>query len=135
MAKDNTYIYFVEGECEKHIISFLKNNYIVSGRVLKLNPIQELISATKLRILKPNTVAILIFDTDTNDGLEKLNKNKLLLNRTKNIKDIITVPQVENFEDELIRATVIKNIKKFTKSKSTKDFKRDFLKTKMLINC
>lgn len=134
MKKNNIYLYIVEGDCEEHALTFLKNNYVQSGKVLRLNPLQKEISQMILRNLKENTIAILIFDTDTLDGTEVLEKNKKILKRSKQIKDIILVPQVKNFEEELIRACNIKKIEEFTKSKSKKDFKRDFLSNKNLPN-
>lgn len=134
MAKNNVYLYIVEGDCEQHALSYLKKEYIESGKVLVLNPLQREITKMMIRNFKENTIAILIFDTDTTDGTEKLEKNIEILKKAKNIKDIVIIPQVENFEDELIRASSIKKIEEFTNSKTRKDFKRDFLANKNLSN-
>ena len=45
---------------------------------------------------------------------------------------VVFLPQVLNLEDELVRCTDIKTITELTRSKSTKDFKRDFC---ALSNC
>ena len=39
---------------------------------------------------------------------------------------VIFLPQVMNLEDELVRCTDISSISELTRSRSTKDFKRDF---------
>ena len=39
---------------------------------------------------------------------------------------LVFLPQVMNLEDELVRCTDIRSITELTRSKSTKDFKRDF---------
>lgn len=134
MARNNVYLYIVEGECEQHALSYLKNKYIESGRILVLNPLQKEITNIRIRSFKENTIAILIFDTDTADGVKILEKNIKILRKAKNIKDIIIIPQVENFEDELVRASNIRKIEEFTNSKTKKDFKRDFLANKNLPN-
>ena len=59
--------YFVEGEDEKKLINTLKNQLgvIQSGKVQKLNVIENKISMNILRTLKKGTVVVLVFDTDT----------------------------------------------------------------------
>lgn len=128
MSKNDNYFYFLEGDCEEHIFPFLKENYIKSGKKQKFNLIQDKISDTIIRTFKRNTIVVIVFDTDTNDGIKILEYNIKKLENVKAIKEIILIPQVKNFEDELTRATVIKQAKDFTKSMSRTDFKRDFLK-------
>lgn len=133
MKKNNIYLYIVEGDCEEHALTFLKNNYVQSGKVVRLNPLQKEISQMILRNLKENTIAILIFDTDTLDGTEVLEKNKKILKRSKQIKDIILVPQVKNFEEELIRACNIKKSKSLPKVNLRKILKEIFLAIKIYL--
>lgn len=134
MAKNNVYLYIVEGECEEHALNFLKGNYIQSGKVLRRNPIQSELTNMHIRNIKDNTVAILIFDTDTSDGTKILIKNKKTLESCKKVKDVVLIPQVKNFEEELIKSTDIRRIEEFTNSRSQSDFKRDFLNNRNLEN-
>jgi hypothetical protein len=128
MAKNDSYYYFLEGECEEHIFPFLKKYYIKSGKKMKLNLIQNKISKAITRTFKSNTVVVIVFDTDTSTGVSILEYNIAELKKEKNVKDIILIPQVKNFEDELKKSTNIRQIKEFTGSLSNSDFKRDFLK-------
>lgn len=45
----------------------------------------------------------------------------------RNVKKVILIPQISNLEEELVYSTNMKQIKEFTKSKSNKAFKSDFL--------
>ena len=107
MAKNDSYYYFLEGECEEHIFPFLKKYYIKSGKKMKLNLIQNKISKAITRTFKSNTVVVIVFDTDTSTGVSILEYNIAELKKEKNVKDIILIPQVKNFEDELKKSTNI----------------------------
>ncbi len=50
-----------------------------------------------------------------------------MLKKQTSIQDVICIPQVNNLEDELLRACQIKNIRQLTHSTSTTDFKRDLI--------
>ena len=128
MTKER-FIYFVEGETEKLLVNTLKSEMklIESGSVKKFNVIQDLIKNSNLIDIKPGSIVILIFDTDV-QKTDILLKNINILNKSSIIKDVICIPQVLNFEDELIRSCSIKKIIELTSSKSVKDFKRDFCK-------
>lgn len=128
MTKER-FIYFVEGETEKLLVNTLKSEMklIESGSVKKFNVIQDLIKNSNLIDIKPGSIVILIFDTDV-QKTDILLKNINILNKSSIIKDVICIPQVLNFEDELIRSCNIKKIIELTSSKSVKDFKRDFCK-------
>lgn len=132
MAKNDTFLYYVEGEDDEKIVNALKNNYIISGKVLPFNIVQKKITNMYLRIFKEKTILILVFDVDTNN-INIFTENLKILKECKNIKKIILVPQVQNLEDELKRATTIKQIKELTNSKSNSDFKRDLLKITNII--
>lgn len=120
--------YFVEGEDEKKLINTLKNQLgvIQSGKVQKLNVIENKISMNILRTLKKGTVVVLVFDTDTGKT-EILNKNIKMLNECSFISKVITIPQVKNLEDELVRCCNIINITELLNSRSKKDFKSDLI--------
>lgn len=77
--------------------------------------------------LKPDTIVILIFDTDNGESATLLENIKFLKQNT-NVKDVLCITQVKNLEDELIRSCDIKQIKELTGSKSNKDYKRDLIK-------
>ncbi len=130
MSKNDKYLYLVEGENEKTFINAIKNDYIVSGKVSVFNVLTKTITTARLRKITPMTNVVLVFDTDVNDKscIQFLQKNIDELKKSKNVKSIILVIQVNNFEDELLRATSISKLIDFTNSKSVKDFKGDFNK-------
>lgn len=127
--------YYVEGECEEKFINTLKSELMVvkTGKVQKLNVIEKEISNAHLIALRPDTVVVLIFDTDT-CNIDILNKNIKKLSKCSSVSDLILIPQVKNLEDELIQSCAIKNIKELLKSKSNKDFKGDFIRVTNLAN-
>jgi hypothetical protein len=129
MKKSNKVVYIVEGECEKTFINAVKNEHIISGMPYVFNPLQQSLT-TRIRTYPQNTCVILIFDTDrTNpERIEKLKDNIRSLEKSSNIHEIILIPQVNNFEDEIKYATDIKQMKDFTNSKTNSEFKEDFIK-------
>ena len=66
MAK-RIYQYYVEGDDEKALVNTLKSDLrcIESGKVDVFNVVQNLLKPTRLRTLKPNTIVVLVYDTDT----------------------------------------------------------------------
>lgn len=124
MTKDVKYIYFVEGETEAKAIKILKQDYIKSGKVVVLN--QSRITLNRLRTVQKSYCVVLIFDTDNDTYLETLKHNVDIL--TKYNIDIVLIPQVKNFEDEIVYSTSITNITDLLESKSRSDFKSDFLR-------
>ena len=121
--------YYVEGEDEKKLINVLKTqlNMIKPGKVQKLNVVEETISDAMLRSLKKYTVVVLVFDTDTkNVGI--LNYNILKLKKSNSVSKVITIPQVANLEEELVRSCDINKITELLNSSSLTDFKRDFIR-------
>ena len=128
--KNNPVQYFVEGKTEKAFIEQIKNQYVLSGKINVLNILQNEIKNSRLISIKPNTTIILIFDTDVQkkELLNRLAQNIKILKASKHIKEIIVIPQVLNFEDELVYATNIKSIEKFIPNCTKKEFKSKFIK-------
>lgn len=133
MAKNKLYYYLVEGDCEEYFVKAVKNRYILSGQVSKFNILEQRVDRVA-RLINKNSTVIIVFDTDVldYDKLKKFNEN---LNKIKRISnDIVLIPQIKNFEDEILFATNVKKLRDITKSSSDKDFKRDFLKITNLDN-
>lgn len=121
------YRYYVEGENEKSLLEVLKTDFrcIKAGKIEIFNGVQDKLSSLRIRMFKPNTVIVFIYDTDTN-RIEVLKENIKILNKHECIKDIICIPQVDKLEDELKRCCNIKNVAEITHSKTIKEFKSDF---------
>lgn len=134
MSKYKRYQYYVEGETEKKLIEELKKtgNMILSGSVNVFNVKQKELTSSMLANLSSETTVIMIFDTDTKNT-DILHRNIATLRKCRTVKEIWCVMQVKNLEDELIRATNIKEIRELTGSKSNSDFKRDLLREKGII--
>ncbi|MGI5067063.1 hypothetical protein [Treponema putidum] len=126
MATDDVYIYLVEGQTEEQAVKMLKEKYILSGKIRILH--QRKINNTLLRIMSPNSKVIIIFDTDVSNTVHTLDLNLNILKQEK--IETFLIPQVNNFEDEIVYSTSVKNIKEILNSKSNSDFKSDFLKEK-----
>ncbi len=75
----------------------------------KLNVIENKITDNILRTLKEGTIIVLVFDTDTRKT-DILNYNITKLKAYKFISKVVTIPQVDNLEDELIRSCNIRKI-------------------------
>ena len=137
MGDNNKYFcYFVEGDNEKKIVNELKGKYLESGVVNKFNILQEKISNYVLRKFsnEKKNISIIVYDYDVfekNINTEKL-KNKLEENIEilSSISEVVIIEQNKNLEDELKRATDVKEI---LNSKSNKDWKRDMLNTVNLL--
>ena len=69
--KFGLYHYYVEGENERALIEILskckdeKFNVIRPGKIDVFNVVEREIKSTHMMNLKDNTVAVLVFDTDT----------------------------------------------------------------------
>ena len=70
-----------------------------------------------------------MFDTDKEET-EHLKKNMDLLRAQFGSVEVLTIPQVLNFEDEIERSTSLQSVLELTKSKSLKDFKAAVNKAK-----
>ena len=134
MRRDIRYQYYVEGECEKKLLSELKKTgAVLPGKINVYNITQNELRQEHLRLLARNTVVILIFDTDAGN-LSILEKNLSVLRRSPNVRDVWCVTQVRNLEEELVRATDIREIKHLLGCRSNKDFKSVFLSEKRLMD-
>ncbi len=123
----NNCIYFAEGKCEERLLNALKENpqKIQSGRVKVFNVIQKILPKSQLVTIQADTTVVLVFDTDvlnTECLRENIKRLSTLCTRIK----LVFLPQVLNFEDELVRCCEIKSVTEMTHSRSNKDFKRDF---------
>lgn len=125
--------YYVEGEDEEKLVNVLKSKLgvIKPGKVQKLNVVGREITDARLRTLSRGTMVVLIFDTDAGN-LEILNKNIERLKACSSVSEIVTIPQVFNLEEELIRSCDIKNIRELLNSKSREEFKSDFIRVSNL---
>ena len=121
--------YYVEGECEEKLINTLKSELMVvkAGKVQKFNVIDSEITNARLITLRPGTLVVLIFDTDTS-STEILNKNIKKLSECSSVADLVLIPQVKNLEDEIVRSCNIRNIKELLGSSSNEKFKSDFIR-------
>jgi hypothetical protein len=129
---NNKCIYFVEGTCEKQLISALKEApaKLVPGKIKVFNTVQNIIPKSQILSIQSGTMVVLVFDTDTNETT-KLKKNIELLKRYCGKIKIIFLAQVLNLEDELVRCSDVKVINELTKSDSTSNFKTDFCRMKI----
>ncbi len=131
--KSKYIIYYVEGENEQKLINTLKAKLgvIKTGKVQKLNVVEEKISTARLRTISRGTMVVLVFDTDTRRS-RILEENIETLRSCSSVSEIVTIPQVENLEDELVRSCNIKSITELLNSKSKSDFKNDFIRVSNL---
>lgn len=129
--KKYNYKYFVEGETEKRLIDCLRLDMkcIKDGKVDVLNVLQKDIKPSHLVTLSDNTIVVLVFDIDVGCA-NRLYSNIRYLRTKKEVKDVICLLQVNNLEDELVRATDINNIANLLNSASSSSFKADFMKCK-----
>ena len=65
--KREQYHYFVEGEDDRKVVNTLKTDlqWIKPGKVQVFNVIEEELTSLITRTLKPGTIVVLVFDTDT----------------------------------------------------------------------
>ena len=130
MKKNANIQYYVEGDDEKSLLKVLKTELqvIKPGKIDVFNVVCDTLSLGRLMTLKPNTVVVLVFDTDAFDDAI-LKKNIKTLRMCGNVEDIITIPQARNLEEELVKSCNIKDIRELLNSKSKKDFKADLIRT------
>lgn len=119
--------YFVEGQCEEKLFNELKRHgLILPGKVTVFNALQSRI-ASRVTTFKSGSIIVFAFDTDKGFNDVLLNNIKIVLAHVSSSK-VICLPQVENLEDELVKAcSKIASVREITRSKSTKDFKSDFI--------
>lgn len=119
--------YFVEGQSEEKLFNELKRHgLILPGKVTVFNALQNRI-ASRVTTFTAGSVIVFAFDTDKGFNDVLMSNIRTILTHVSSSK-VICLPQVENLEDELIKAcSKIANVKEITRSKSTKDFKPDFI--------
>lgn len=127
--KREQYHYFVEGEDDRKVVNTLKTDlqWIKPGKVQVFNVIEEELTSLITRTLKPGTIVVLVFDTDTGKK-NTLLKNIRFLQKDSNVKQVLCIMQVKNLEDKFLRSCAISQIKELTGSKSNSDYKRDLLR-------
>ena len=127
--KREQYHYFVEGEDDRKVVNTLKTDlqWIKPSKVQVFNVIEEELTSLITRTLKPGTIVVLVFDTDTGKK-NTLLKNIRFLQKDSNVKQVLCIMQVKNLEDEFLRSCAISQIKELTGSKSNSDYKRDLLR-------
>ena len=121
--------YLVEGQNEQKVVNTLKNELqlIRPGKVSVLNVVEHQISDAFLLTIQQGTIIVLLFDMDTEQtAILKSNLGKL--KGCPRVKEIVTIPQANNLEDELKRSCNLKNIQDLLNSHSKADFKRDLIK-------
>ncbi len=120
----------------KKLLKTLKTDLqiIRPGKAQGFNVMEKKFSCAHLMSLKNNTAVVLIFDTDAvNMDYYKLNIK--MLEECKAVSEIITIPQVKNFEYEMKRALKLKNISELYKafeSQGSDEFKRNFIRANNL---
>ncbi len=114
------------------IRTLIEQKLIVPGQTDVLNPMQALIKPTHLRMLPPKARIILVFDTDIAE-LRILEQNIRNLHALHG-KEIITVPQVMNLEDEMIRCTDIRHIRNLLNCVHDSEFKTVFIEEHKLFD-
>ena len=129
---NNKCIYYVEGECEEHLVNALKlaPAKLIPGKVRVYNVIQKLIPKSQLLMIQPGTMVTFVFDTDV-PVTGFLKKNIELLGKYCGRVKIVYLPQVMNLEDELVRCSDVKTAGELTKSRGKKNFKADFCRLKV----
>ncbi len=121
--------YYVEGEDEVKLLNTLKGKMglIRAGKVQRLNATTHLLTPARLRTLSQDTMVVLIFDTDAGNPAT-LQENLDRLNQCTSVSEIVTIPQVHNLEEELLRScSKIHTIQELLNSKSRSDFKHDLI--------
>lgn len=125
--------YYVEGEDEKKLVEVLKNEHLIKpGKVQVFNAISSRVKDARLMTIKPNTVVVLIFDTDVEE-LDVLNENIKRFTSCSNVSKVIIIPQIKNLEDELVRSCNIRNVTELLGSVGLSKFKSDFIREKNLM--
>ncbi len=131
MSKNQSIVYFTEGETEQKFIKVMKTELqcIAPGKIYVLNVLTHLISRARLNMIPYKSIVVLVFDTDVpHMRTDILDENISFLRRY--CAQVITVPQVRNLEEELVYSTDISNIEELLSSTSVKNFKNDFQRHK-----
>lgn len=121
--------YYVEGEDEKKLVDTLKTDMqlIYPGKVNVFNVTQRIFTSARLVNLKPDTVVVLIFDTDVGNA-DILYRNLKILEKCVNVDRVLLIPQHKKLEHELVRACNICEINELLGTTSEREFKTKFIK-------
>ncbi|MEG0408510.1 MAG: hypothetical protein RR623_06515 [Bacilli bacterium] len=98
--KTKNIVYYVPSNFEKKVISLLKNKFIISGNIRVVDVANTCISDSRLMMIKDDTTAILLYNTNNNNTFF-LKKNIIALNKTRRVKKIIHIPQLNTLDDEI----------------------------------
>ena len=111
-------VYFVEGECENQLINALKiePRLVIPGKVKVYNVIKNEIPRREVNMIQSGTIVVFVFDTDVKKT-DILLKNITYVKKYVSQVKIVLLAQVLNFEDEIARATDVKEAKEITKSR------------------
>ena len=133
MNKNQRFVYLVEGECEEKLLRVFRERggMITDGKVMVFNAANRKLVPARINNFPRDTIWILIFDTDR--GSTDILRGNISLLKKSGAREVWCIPQVTNLEDELKRATDVKEIKELTGSKSNADYKRDFINDKSLL--
>lgn len=127
MRKNQIVHYYCEGENEERLLKVLKTELgvIVPGKIEKYNAVDRRFTEARLRLLRPRTTVVLVFDTDT-ENTDILKENIRRLERHNHVEHVILVPQVTNLQEELKIACGLKDIKELLGTKGEEEFKKEF---------
>ena len=121
--------YYVEGECEKKLISafqHVEEGGFKIGKIEIINPATKEITKLRIAQLKNDTAVALVYDVDyINEKI--LERNIANLRSNKNVKEIYHIQSINNFEDEIKYSTKVKNINDIFSTKSSNEFKNKFI--------
>ena len=136
MNKKNV-IYFCEGHCEKRFIDTIKNtinsdtNLIVSGKSFIINLASEHCKRI-IQYLDNSKKSVIIIDTD-----RLIQNTAMFLSNIVTLKKysnaVLVILQHENFEDEIIKSTIVKDkneLYRLLNTKSESEFKSNFCQQK-----
>lgn len=98
--KSKNIVYYVSSIFEKQILSLLKNKFIISGNICVVDVANTYISNSRLMMIKDDTTVVLLYSTSNNNTFF-LEKNIMALNKTKRVKKIIYIPQLNTLDDEI----------------------------------
>ncbi len=129
---NNKCFYLVEGACERQLINALKSepSKLIPGAIIVHNVVQKKIPKAYVVSFGRNSFVSLVFDTDI-PQTDILRENISLLKKHCTGVRIIYLAQVQNFEDEIVRATDVKSAADLTRSPNVRTFKSDFVRMKL----
>lgn len=133
--------YFVEGDCEKSFVNALIHNNkgeyrFFPGKIEVFNVVTQRISSMKAMSIKKGTKIVFIYDTDVKT-IDIFESNIDILEKYANINpcEIIFIPSVRKFEEELVRSCEdIKNINDLLGTKGIDEFKKKFINHKDIVS-